>query len=158
MAVEFASGSFSVTSPFDSKLTEFVLDRMVDVTVTLRVDRNDGGLQLVLKVRPPGGSPEIVMQTEVLEGTASGVEATFESVPKGIYSVAVVSRDGTAEGVFSARWENVAAEVEVGLDVVDPLSIPEAPQFEDSAEVAPSPDVPEVPLRPVHAEERLSFD
>jgi hypothetical protein len=156
MAVEFASGSFSVTAPFDSKLTEFVLDRPVDVTITLRVDRNDGGLQLVLKVRPPGGSPEIVMQTDVLEGTTPGSEATFDAVPKGIYSVAVVSLDGTAEGTFSARWENPAGAVKVGLDVGDPLSIPEEPQFDDSAEVVPGPDVPEVPLKPV--DERLTFN
>src|SRR5262245_10855490 len=115
MAVEFASGAFSATSPFDSKLTEFVLDRTVNVTIRLRIDRNDGGLQLVLKVRPPGGSPEIVMQSAVLQGTALAAETTFPAVPAGIYSVAVVSLDGTVEGTFRASWENLM-DIEVGFE------------------------------------------
>jgi len=141
--VEFDAGSFSSSGPMYEKVTEFVLDRTVDVVLGLQVDQNDGGLLLGLVLRTPGGGPAIVKTSRVFQGIAS-IEIRFDAVPAGIYSIVVQSISGSVAGSYRARWENRDAEVVSTEDVS--LALPDSPQFDQQLDLTVDADVPEVPV------------
>ncbi|MFD0364128.1 hypothetical protein ACFQZZ_22005 [Nocardia sp. GCM10030253] len=143
MGVEFDAGSFTNSPPNPNKLTEFVLDRTVDIVLGLQVDQNDGGFILGLVLRTPGGTPEWVKSSTASFVVGASVEIRFDAVPAGIYSIVVQSLDGTVAGTYRARWENI---LDVGSGPVEgiPVNLPAEPQF---GEFEPIPHgVPVVPV------------
>ncbi|WP_328412381.1 hypothetical protein [Nocardia sp. NBC_00403] len=155
MGVEFDAGSFTSSSPIPSKLTEFVLDRTVDVVLGLQVDQNDGGFFLGLVLRTPGGGPELVKSSAVSFVSGASVEIGFDAVPAAIYSIVIQSLFGTVAGTYRARWENIPGG---GLLEGIPVTLPAEPQFGELESIPQ--DVPDVPVVPVvevvavgHAEE-----
>ncbi|MFE7797624.1 hypothetical protein [Nocardia sp. NPDC057440] len=141
MGVEFDAGSFTNSPPIPSKLTEFVLDRTVDVVLGLQVDQNDGGFVLGLVLRIPNGGPEWVKGSAVSFVSGASVEIRFDAVPAGIYSIMIQSLFGTVAGTYRARWENIPGG---GLLEGIPVNLPAEPQF---GELGPIPqDLPVVPV------------
>jgi hypothetical protein len=151
MSVQFDSGSFSASGPNPTKLTEFVLDRTVNVIIRLQVDQNDGGFFLGLVVRIPNGGPETVKTSQVVTDTGT-VEIRFDAVPVGIYSIVIQSGDGTVSGTYRARWENLS-DADAGDDGAT-LSVPSDEQFGEFAPIPDDAGVPVVAVVPVDSDQQ----
>jgi hypothetical protein len=149
MSVEFDSGSFSASGPNLTKLTEFVLDRTVNVIIRLQVDQNDSGFILGLMVRIPNGGPEIVRSSRLSTDTGT-VEIQFDAVPAGIYSIVIQPGDGTVTGTYRARWDNLSSSDD---DQGTPLSLPADPQFGEFDPIPQDPGVPLVAVVPVGSDQ-----
>jgi hypothetical protein len=109
MSVTFGSGDFSSTSPDQTTLTSFHLDRTVDLTTNVTVTTCDNGFYIALVLRTPDGGPEVVKTSDVQNpdlGSGTIVSIRFESIPEGYYDLVIASVDGTVAGTFSASWDN----------------------------------------------------
>ncbi len=145
MSVEFDSGSFTTSGLLPHKVTEFVLDRTVDIVLGLQVDQNDDGFFLALMLRTPGGIPEGVKTSAASFAVGTSLEIRFDAVPAGIYSIVIQSLGGTVAGTYRARWENI---LEGGIESV-PVVLPEESHFGEFEPISQDPDTQVVPLVPV---------
>ncbi len=143
MSVTFQSGSFSASGPNPTKLTEFTLDRTVDVTIRLNISQNDNGYNVVLVLRTPNGGPEAVEQS-LLSTDTGAAKVTFPAVPAGFYSIVIQSADGTVGGTFSASWDNTSGDVSAEPD---PISVTED-EFGEIDQIPNDLDIPEVSIVP----------
>ncbi|WP_157119487.1 hypothetical protein [Nocardia xishanensis] len=147
MSVEFDSGSFTTNGLMPSKVTEFVLDRTVDIVLGLQVDQNDDGFFLALMLRTPGGIPEGVKTSAASFAVGTSLEIRFDAVPAGIYSIVLQPLGGVVAGTYRARWENILG----GALEADgfPVSLPAESNFEEFEPISQAPDAQAVPLVPV---------
>ncbi|UGT55183.1 hypothetical protein [Nocardia asteroides] len=127
MGVQFDSGSFTASGGgFPPKLTEFTLDRTVDIVVGLQVEENSGSFLLYL-VKPQSTGPALLVQGSApIDVAGLSIEVRFSAVPDGYYQIVVIPLGSTTvAGTFKARWEEVL-----------PLRLTQDPQFQN-LEVVP---------------------
>lgn len=146
MGVQFDSGPFSATGGgYPTKLTEFTLDRTVDIVVGLQVDENDGSFLLYLIQPQSDGSTTLVQGSAPIDVSGVSIEVTFSAVPAGYYQVVVMTLGGTTSvvGTFAARWENIP---EGGGDAEQspPIRLHEEPQFREAEAIPQDPRAPVV--------------
>lgn len=111
VSVTFGSGDFTSTSPGQTTLTSFHLDRTVDLMTNITITQNDGGFFLSLTLRTPDGGPESVKTSEVINAEpGTVVSIPFDGIPEGFYDIVIVPVGGTAAGSFTASWENVDSD------------------------------------------------
>ena len=107
MPVTFGSGDFSSTSPNQTTLSSFHLDRTVKLTTNVKIGSSDSGFYVGLVLRTPDGGPEGVKTSESFNpdpGTV--VSVPFDSIPEGYYDIVIVSVGGTVSGSFTTTWED----------------------------------------------------
>jgi hypothetical protein len=110
MGVQFDSGSFTASSGgYPTKLTEFTLDRTVDVVIGLQVDENDGSFLLYLIQPQPDGSTVQVQGSAPIDASGVSIPIRFGAVPAGYYQIVVMTLGDpmTVAGSLTASWENI---------------------------------------------------
>jgi hypothetical protein len=144
MGVQFDSGSFTATSGSGStKLTEFALDRAVDVFIGLQVDENDGSFLLYLISPQTDGSVVMVQGSAPIDVSGISINVAFRAVPAGYYQIVVLTLGDpvNVSGSFSASWDNI---IDGAVEESLPVRLPEEPLLLEIDALPQDPDAPVV--------------
>lgn len=148
MGVQFDQGSFTVTDASGSsstKLTEFTLDRRVDIFIDIEVDENDGEFLVYIVQPQTTGQVVLVQGSAPINVSGFSLRIPFGGIPAGYYQAVIIPLGGgvNASGSWKASWENIAEDVGDGGESL-PVSLPEEPQLLEIDIVPENPDAPVV--------------
>jgi predicted double-glycine peptidase len=141
VGVQFDAGSFSTGGSASTKLTEFRLDRTVNVFVGLQIDDNDGSFLVYIISPRTSGQIVMVQGSRPIDVSGVSIQIEFDQIPAEYYHIVLVPVGGSvnASGSFTASWENADGGSTEGFQ---PISLSTDPQFADIGAIPEDSDVP----------------